>query len=361
MSFYLSLFSGLLFLLICLPSLAPLLQLLGAKGETLSHTQDFILAYAVGSPFVIANFTLGETIRAEGAATESMIGMILSVAVNIILDPLLIFLFHLNVMGAAIATVLGNLCAVLYYIWYLKEKSRVQSVLIKDFKPDREMLANIFKVGISAFLLNIFLVISSLMFNNYAMSYGDSVVAAFGIANRVVQISDFIGMGLYVGIVPLIAFAYSAGNQQRLKQILQTTLFYLVSITLAIAFVLLLFRQQVLGIFSTDLAVIQVGIKILTALLLSTLFAGLGGLFTSMFQAFGKGIQANVMSVARGVALIPIITLGNLLFQLDGVIWSLTFSEGCAALVGLLLWFGSRKGIMAVSLEDRQSFTPEVI
>lgn len=358
-NFYFSLLSGLVFMLICLPFLSPVLQVLGAKGETLQYTKDFILAYALGSPFVIANFTLAETVRAEGASTESMVGMILSVAVNIILDPFFIFLLRMDVLGASIATVIGNVCAALYYVWYLKEKSKAQSVSIKDFKPTGEMLSNIFKVGISAFLLNIFLVVSSLMFNNYAMMYGDNVIAAFGVANRVVQISDFIGMGLYTGIVPLIAFAYSAGDQKRLGQILKTTVLYLVSITLGIAVVLFLFRQQILGIFSMDTEVIKIGVKILTALLVSTLFAGFGGLFTSMFQSFGKGIQSNIMSAARGVALIPIIILGNMLFELNGVIWALTISELCACIVGLLLWMGSKKGIMAVTLEDRKNLALE--
>ena len=104
-------------------------------------------------------------------------------------------------------------------------------------------------------------------------------------------------------------------NTERLNKILKTTVLYLVGIILGIAAVLFVFRTQVLTLFSSDGAVITVGITILSALLVSTLFAGLSGLLTSMFQSFGKGIQSNVMSVARGVALIPIIMIGNQLFQ----------------------------------------------
>ncbi len=357
-NFYLSLFSGIVFLLICIPALPFVLKMLGATGETWIHTRDYIFAYAIGSPFVIANFTLAQTVRGEGAATESMIGMIISVAVNIILDPVFIFLFKMDVLGASIATVLGNVCAVIYYIYYLKEKSSVQSVSIKDFKPSKEIIYNIFKIGISAFLLSGFLIVSSLMFNNYAVMYGDHVVAAFGVANRVCQISDFVGMGLYMGVVPLIAFSYSSNNTERLSKVLKTTALYLVSIILAIAAVLFIFRTQVLELFSSDEAVITTGAIILAALLLSTLFAGLSGLLTSMFQAFGKGGQANIMSAARGVALIPIIMIGNSLFQLNGVIWSMTVSEICAALIGVFLWLSSKKDIIEAAPEDRAVFDP---
>ncbi|WP_277406880.1 MATE family efflux transporter [Lacrimispora xylanisolvens] len=349
---YLSLISGLLFMLLCIPFLSPILKLLGATGETLLHTRSYIIAYTIGSPFVVANFTLAQMVRGEGASTESMIGMIISVVINIILDPVFIFFFHMDVMGASVATVIGNICAVVYYMYYLEKKSPAQSIRLKYFKPNLTILFNIFKIGISALLLSGFLIVSSLMFNNYAVLYGDQVVAAFGVANRVCQISDFIGMGLYMGVVPLIAFSYSSNNTERLNKVLKTTAFYLVTIISVIAAVLFVFRTQVLELFSSDESVINVGVTILTALLLSTLFTGISGLLTSMFQAFGKGIQSAIMSVSRGIALIPIIIIGNSLFKLNGVIWSMTASEICACLIGILLWFRCKKEIMGVNPEE---------
>ena len=349
---YLSLISGFLFMLICIPFLSPLLKLLGATGETLLHTRSYIIAYTIGSPFVVANFALAQMVRSEGASTESMIGMVISVIINILLDPVFIFLFHMDVMGASVATVIGNISAVAYYIYYLEKKSPAQSVRLKYFKPNRVILLNIFKIGISALLLSGFLIVSSLMFNNYAVLYGDHVVAAFGVANRVCQISDFIGMGLYMGVVPLIAFSYASNNIVRLNKVLKTTAFYLVTIIFMIAAVLFVFRTQVLELFSSDETVIKVGVIILTALLFSTLFAGISGLLTSMFQAFGKSIQSTIMSVTRGIALIPIIIIGNSLFQLNGVIWSMTVSEICTCFIGLLLWFGSKKDILNVNSKE---------
>lgn len=349
---YLSLISGLLFMLLCIPFLSPILKLLGATGETMLHTRSYIIAYTIGSPFVVANFTLAQMVRGEGASTESMIGMIISVVINIILDPVFIFFFHMDVMGASVATVIGNICAVVYYMYYLEKKSPAQSIRLNYFKPNPTILFNIFKIGISALLLSGFLIVSSLMFNNYAVLYGDQVVAAFGVANRVCQISDFIGMGLYMGVVPLIAFSYASNNTERLNRVLKTTAFYLVTIISMIAGLLFVFRTQVLELFSSDESVIEVGVIILTALLFSTLFAGISGLLTSMFQAFGKSIQSTIMSVSRGIALIPIIIIGNSLFQLNGVIWSMTASELCACFIGLLLWFGCKKEILDVSPEE---------
>lgn len=110
-----------------------------------------------------------------------------------------------------------------------------------------------------------------------------------------------------------------------------------------------------MSLFSIQSDLIDVGTKILVILLISTLFAGISGMFTSMFQAFGKGIQSNIMSVTKGIIFIPIIIIGNILFELDGVIWSITISEFLTSLIGLLLWIFSRKSIIDSPLEERIS------
>lgn len=92
------------------------------------------------------------------------------------------------------------------------------SVLPKYFRLEKQMLKEIFSVGLSAMLLDILLIISSLMFNYYALKYGDYVLAGFGISQKLVQVVDLIGMGLYMGVIPLIAVAYGAGNELRIVQ-----------------------------------------------------------------------------------------------------------------------------------------------
>ncbi|SDH96169.1 MATE family efflux transporter [Desulfosporosinus hippei] len=344
-NFWSSILAGVIFMALCLPLLSPLLQLLGAKGDTLLYTRNYILVFVLGAPFVIANLSLEETVRAEGASTASMIGLISGVVINIILDPIFIFLLHLDIMGAALASVIGNIVSVVWFIYYLQRKSTVQSVSIKDFKPSKEIYKNIFKVGISAFLLDGFMVITTLLFNHYSMLYGNSVVAGLGISQRVIQIIDFVGMGFSMGAVPLIAYSYAAKNQERLRLIIKTSLLYMMGITLGLSVILFGLRSQVIGIFSIDPEVIAIGQTILFAQLCSTIFAGLSALFTGIFQAFGTGVQSTIMSSLRGVIFIPILFFGNLLFAVNGVIWANTISEGITCLIGLILFLGIWKKI----------------
>ncbi|NRY03596.1 putative MATE family efflux protein [Clostridium beijerinckii] len=220
-NFWSSMLMGIIFMMICLPFLSSILPLLGASGETLQHTRNFIMILVIGAPVIIVNMALESAVRAEGASTVSMTGTIGGIIVNIILNPLFIFVLNMNVMGSALASVCGNIVSISYFIYYLQKKSTVQSLSIKYFKPSKKIYGEIFKVGVSALLLSGFMVIIGLLFNNYSMIYGDNVVAGFGVAQRVVQIVDCIGMGFAMGVVPLIAFAYSANNQKRLMEIVK--------------------------------------------------------------------------------------------------------------------------------------------
>jgi putative MATE family efflux protein len=357
---YLALASGVVMALVSLAGLAPILNLMGASGESYQFTHDFLLVIMLGSPLIIAMITLAETIRSEGASTVSMTGMLLSVVINILLDPLFIFVFKMNVTGAALATVLANGVAVGYYLWYLKNRSKVQSVSPHDFRPSKSMVLDILKIGTSALLFSVLMIISSLLFNSYALRYGDNVVAAFGVANRVVQIVEFLGSGLFAGIVPLIAFAYSAGLRQRLNQVVSTTICFFVGVTLFLGSLFFIFRQPIFGLFSTDPAVLESGFAILTAMLVSTLFSGFCSIFTDLFQALGAGLQSNAMALIRGLIMIPLIWLGNQLLGLNGVIWSLPAAEISACLLGLVIWLVSRKNLMDRPLVTAPEQNPDV-
>ncbi|MFN8471003.1 MAG: MATE family efflux transporter [Anaerolineae bacterium] len=354
-NFWFSLLTGVIFMAVCLPLLSPLLHLLGARGDTLPYTHDYILVFLLGAPFMIANSALEQSVRAEGASTASMIGMVSSVVLNMILDPILIFGLRMNLIGAALASVLASVASVSWFVYYLHFRSNVQSVSLKDCRPSVEIFANIFKVGISAFLLDAFLVVSVVMFNNIAVAYGDAVMASMGIAQRIEQAAGFIGMSFAMGVVPLLAYAYAAQNYRRLMATLKTTTLYMVGATLGVAAVLTLFRTQIIGLFSIDQAVIALGSAILVAQLTATLFASGATLFTSIFQGCGKGVQSTVMSVMRGIIFIPVLLVANSLFGLTGVIWSITIAEIIACAVGLVMWLALKS-----SLFERPVLQPEL-
>lgn len=129
---------------------------LGATSDSFEFTKDYVTIMIIGSPFVILFFTLENIVRSEGAAITSMIGMILSVIVNIILDALVIFVFHWGVTGVASATVISNVVASAFYAFHIRYKSQFLTVSAKWFKVTKEILSNVFKIGVPVFIMSIF-------------------------------------------------------------------------------------------------------------------------------------------------------------------------------------------------------------
>lgn len=335
---WLSFLFGLLTAIISIIFSNYIIRLLGADSNTFAYVKQYLIFYGMGAPFIIANFTLEQLIRGDGKSVESMIGMMISIGANIILDPILMFGLQLGIRGAAIATVIGNAFAVIYYIVCIQRADNQLYALPKYFRLEKQMLKEIFLVGLSAMLLDILLIVSSLMFNYYALKYGDYVLAGFGISQKLVQIVDLIGMGLYMGVIPLIAVAYGARNELRMKEIIKKTALYLALVITCLFAILFTCRNFIVHCFSNDSDVIRIGAYILTVQLCSSFFAAGAGLLTGLFQAKGEGTPAVVMSVMRGLMLIPAIIFGNYLFKMNGVIFSLLVAEAISCITGLVLY-----------------------
>ena len=123
-----------------------------------------------------------------------------------------------------------------------------------------------------------------------------------------------------------------------MKSIINITAAYIASLTMAFSLIIFIFREPIVHLFSHNTYVINTGVYILIALLISALFASITGLFIAIFQGAGRGKEATIMSVVQGTLLIPIMILGKYAFGLDGVIWSMTITEILTCIIGLYLW-----------------------
>ncbi|MDO4623599.1 MAG: MATE family efflux transporter [Eubacteriales bacterium] len=153
--FYGSLLGGLIVTAILLVFRTPILNLLGADSETFRYTSQYYTFIALGAPFLILNFTPTNLLRSEGLATQSMIGSMIGTAVNIVLDPVFIFGLNMGAGGAAAATVIGYICADLYFIWVLLTKSRKLSMNPKLLRISASELGAVFAIGFPASITNI--------------------------------------------------------------------------------------------------------------------------------------------------------------------------------------------------------------
>lgn len=343
-TFYSSIIASIFIVIIALFIIDPLVKILGADASTVFYTKSYSLTMFFGGFAAVLNFALQQIVRAEGASKESMYGMIISTILNFIFDPLFILVLNMDVVGAALAMILANLGSSIYYIYYLEIKSEHLKGFIHCFKISFQDKMEIYKIGISELLMTVFLIITTLLLNNFSVVYGDNVVAGFGIALRIVQVPEFLSMGLYLGIIPLIAYNFSNRNFERLKSGIRGSALCIAVLSIVFIGVVYIFRMPIIRLFSNDSSVIGIGTYIMTAMFISALFNGFTGLFTGIFQASGQGIPTAIMSVTQGIFYIPVIIVLHNLFGLHGVIWSMTVTEIITCVIGgiLYIYFNSK-------------------
>ncbi|MNO35469.1 Multidrug export protein MepA [compost metagenome] len=340
-AFYSSLVLGLIVIAVGLPLIDSIVHGLGATPDSFGFTKDYATVMLIGSPFVVLFFTLENIVRSEGAAITSMIGMILSVVVNIILDALVIFVFHWDVIGVASATVISNLVASVYYAFHMGYKSQFLTVSVKWFKATKDILGNVFKIGVPVFIMSIFLGAMSLIFNHFLVEYGDPAVAAYGISSRLLQFPEFILMGLCEGVVPLIAFSFTA-DKLRMKHTIGFTIKAIVVLAAVFGVVVYFISGHLIGLFTNDPQLIEMGSYILHVTFLSLFITGMTTLFTGIFQATAQGTAAFMMSVIQGITLIPVLYIANHMNGFHGVVWSLVIADAVAFLVGAVMLYALR-------------------
>ncbi|MCD1260533.1 MATE family efflux transporter [Paenibacillus athensensis] len=337
-AFYSSLVLGVVVMAVGLPLIDPIVHGLGATPESFGFTKDYVTVMLIGSPVVVLFFTLENIVRAEGSAVTSMLGMMLSVIVNIALDALVIFVFHWGVIGVASATVVANLVACAFYAFHLGVKSPFLTVSVTWFKISKAIVSNVFKIGVPVFIMSIFLGAMSLIFNHFLVEYGEQAVAGYGISSRLLQFPEFVLMGLCEGVVPLIAFSFTA-NKLRMKMTISFTIKTIVALAVVFGIVVYLISDRLIGLFTNDPQLIEMGSYILHVTFLSLFITGMTSLFTGIFQATAQGTAAFIMSVIQGITLIPVLFIANRLHGFHGVVWSLVIADAVAFLVGAVMLY----------------------
>ncbi|MFR4162930.1 MAG: MATE family efflux transporter [Paraclostridium sordellii] len=347
-TFYTSIIVGLLIAVFACLLMNPIVKLLGADSNTLNYTTQYSTTLFIGGFAVILNFALEQIVRAEGASKESMYGMFVSVVVSIILDILFILVLDLHVYGAALSMVIANIASSIYYIWYLNAKSENLKGFLHHFKISVKDQIEIYKIGVSELIQCAFLIVTTLLLNNFAMEYGDSVVASFGIALRIAQLPEFFTMGIVLGVMPLIAYNFSNKNISRLKEGIKYSSIFIISIAVVFAGIVYMFRGQVIQAFSDDPSVLSIGAYILVAMLVSALFNGMTTLFMTIYQASGEGMATGIMAISQGCLYIPMVIVLHYYFGLHGLVWSITITEVITCLIGVILYIPYSKKTMKV-------------
>lgn len=300
----------------------------GASAKSYGFASDYMKIIFAGSIISMLNFTTSQMVRAEGAAKYALMGMLLGTGTNIILDPIFILWMHMGVKGAAIATVIGNGVALIYYLsFYLRGKSLAKPAL-KYLCLKWDILKEILKIGFPSSLSQFMMSVGNAISYNIASGYGDNTVAAMGIAMRVFTIPIFIFIGLAIGVQPLIGYSYGAANKLRLKHVLNTAILYAFGLSAVFTLLFILFSKYTMIIFIKNAEVVAIGSQMLRVYTFAIIFAAVQMQFGSALQAMGKGMASFILSISRmGLIYIPAIILLNKFFGFDGMIYALPLTD----------------------------------
>ena len=337
--FYAALLCGIIVAAVLLLFREPVLRMLGADEETIAYASQYFTFIALGAPFTIVSLTPSNLLRTEGFAKASMAGTVLGSVINIILDPIFIFTLGLGAAGAAIATVIGNICTDIFFVWFLLARSQRLSVNLAGFHITSVEIGQIMAIGIPASITNLMQSLSIALTNRYLLPYGNDKVAAMGIVMKVNLIAVLVLVGFAFGAQPLIGYNYGAKNKARLKEILKFCYGFECAVAAGLAIILSLAAPAMIRIFMQDDDIIAAGVPMLRMQQLGMVFVAVVLVTTCTFQSAGKAVGAFLLSVSRqGVVFAVVIVLASGLFGYFGVLSAQAVSDVITAILAVYLF-----------------------
>ena len=342
--FYGAVFSGLLFALLCTVFKSPLMRLLGTDTTTWAATEQYMFwTVTCGAMPAILNVVQGQMVRSEGAALHASIGTMSGCILNIILDPIFILPWGLNMgaAGAGLATFLSN-CAACGYFFVLARVKRGKTFICLDIRKlkhvTREVAFGIFGVGIPASIQNLLNVLGSTILNNFTAVYGAAAVAAMGVSHKINMLPMQIALGFSQGVMPLVSYNYASGNRKRMKDAI---LFAMGIILPGMALVTVGYwfcAPNLIHLFMDNPEIIAYGSQFLRGMCLGMVFLCTDFMAVGVFAALGMGKYSLLFAILRKVVLeIPLLFLLNWAFPLYGLAYAQCITEAILAAAALVM------------------------
>ncbi|MGN0513974.1 MAG: MATE family efflux transporter [Lachnospiraceae bacterium] len=320
--------------------------------ETFYHSKEYFFWITVGIPFYMFGQAMNPVIRADGNPAFAMLSTLAGAVINIILDPIFIFIFKWGMMGAAVATVIGQIVTAVLAVWYMCH-TKVIKFSKEDFKPDKNIILKTLALGICSFLSQISLVAAMAAINNMICKYGamDEIfgqteyaqipMAVVGIVMKFFQIVISIVVGMAAGCIPIVGFNMGAGLKLRVKEIFGKLLRSEAFVGAAAFIIVEFLPLQLIGIFGaanesvyyTDFAV-----KAFRVYLCMIILACVNKAVFIFLQAMGKSVESTILSMVREIVFgVGFAIVLPVFFGLDGVLYSMPVSDVLTFLISVVL------------------------
>ena len=329
----------------------PLLNLLGAGANTYEYARQYALCVIVfgGIPTVLSN-VLSNLIRSIGLSRQASAGIILGGLLNIVLDPLFMFVLlpkGYEVLGAGIATALSNFIAFLYFVVVLLRLGRNSVVTFSPRVglPSKSSVFAVFAVGVPSALTTFLFDLDYVIIDKLMTTYHDLAMAAIGVVLKIERFPLNVGIGICQGMMPLVAYSLTAGHEKRMNDTIRYS--RRVGLLVAAASILLyeLFAAQLSNLFIPDEQTVALASEFLRVRVLATPLMFVSFFTVYLFQAFGKGKIALFLGVTRWLVFnIPMLFVLNGLFGMFGIVWAQVCADALTVALSLIVFKKYRPG-----------------
>lgn len=333
---------------------SPILTMFGGtiNAETYRHSKEYFFYITLGIPFYMFGQAMNPIIRADGSPRFAMLSTMGGAIINIILDPIFIYTFHLGMMGAAIATVIGQIVTAILAIYYLFNMKIIQPVT-NDYLLNKDLCLKLSTLGMTSFLSQISLVAAMAAINNMIRKYGalDPIfsqaqyvqipMAVVGIVMKFFQIVISIVVGMAAGCIPIVGFNIGAREYKRVKELFTKLLLSEATVGLIALILVEFFPHQLIQLFGASNESIyytDFAIKSFRIYLCMIILACINKACFIFLQAMGKAIESTILSMIREVVFgVGFALLLPVFFNLDGVLYSMPVSDVLTFVVALFL------------------------
>lgn len=307
-SFTLLLMTGVILMAFCYLTMRPMLYLFGASDQTYPHAQAYLSVYLTGTLFVMISLGMNNFINAQGFGKMGMLTVLIGAVLNIVLDPVFIFGFHMGVYGAAAATVISQGVSAAYVFWFLRGNHVLFRLNKKDMRLEGKLIREITGLGLSGFVMSVtngsVQIVCNAMLSRYG---GDLYVGVMTVINSVREIITMPVNGLTNGAQPVIGFNYGAGEYERVKKAIRFMGTSCIVFTCAVWAVLFAVPQFFIHLFNSEPELLEAGVGAFRIYFFGIFLMALQFTGQSTFVALGKSKQAVFFSLLRkAIIVIPL-------------------------------------------------------
>ena len=319
--------------------LRPILRLLGATDSIMPYAMTYAGIYVVSCIFNVFNVTMNNIVTSEGAAKTTMFALMAGAVLNIGLDPVFIYTLDMGVAGAAIATAISQIVSTLIYLTFIFRKKSIYSFKMKNCTFTKEIMSEIFKIGIPTLVFQILTSLSISLVNTQAGPYGDSVIAGMGAVTRIVSMGSLIVFGFIKGFQPIAGYSYGAKKFDRLHKAIRTSILWSTVFCVIYGLLLTIFSSRIIAQFTDgDLEMIRVGTQSLRINGLSFLLFGFYTVYSSLFLALGKGLEGFVLGACRqGICFVPVILILPVFWGINGILYVQPIADVLSAIITIFM------------------------